>query len=444
MATVAGVAIFDSTSNAITYTTASLTPAVGDLAVVFVGITDETNTNWIISDSLGGTWTKIRREQKGNGADIYECWVRDTRFTATTTYTVTMSHASGQASGCSMRVFQITGITRSGIDAIRSQGGQTQQSANTTPAPVMDNAALTANPVITANLNQSNSNGTAIPAGSTGYGNGGYGVPTTGHRGAFFNSGFTSATVTWGGNSATVFASLAIEIEISATPISHTADAVLKAVLTIGHTADAVLQKAQTVAHSADAVLQKAITTSHTADAVLVAAKTTTHTADAVLQKAQTTTHTADAVLQTTVIATHTAGAVLQKAQTTTHTADALLQAAPTTTHTADAVLQKAQTVAHSADAVLQTTQAAAHTADAILQQTLQTPHSADAVLQATRTVSHTADAVLRILVSTTTAAVDLDASYNPTVGKEASYRPLEYRDASYVSRVHLDAQGVL
>ncbi len=43
----------------------------------------------------------------------------------------------------------------------------------------------------------------------------GYTVPTTGLDAGHLNSGETASTITWGGNSATAFASIAIEIDAS-------------------------------------------------------------------------------------------------------------------------------------------------------------------------------------------------------------------------------------
>jgi hypothetical protein len=43
----------------------------------------------------------------------------------------------------------------------------------------------------------------------------GYNVPATGLECMFDNSGETSATITWGGTSATAFASVALELDVS-------------------------------------------------------------------------------------------------------------------------------------------------------------------------------------------------------------------------------------
>jgi pectin methylesterase-like acyl-CoA thioesterase len=78
MATVTAGTPLGSATDAITYTTAANTVAVGDLLCVWCGITGNTATDWVLTDSAGGTYTKIGRALKAASADFLELWVRTT------------------------------------------------------------------------------------------------------------------------------------------------------------------------------------------------------------------------------------------------------------------------------------------------------------------------------------------------------------------------------
>jgi hypothetical protein len=104
-----------------------------------------------------------------------------------------------------------------GAGAVRSSGGQSAGGAGTTPAPVLNLTPLTANLIIGSVANGTNpaaltprASYTEAPTPDVGYA-----TPTTGLEVMFRNSGETSATITWGGTSATAFASVAIELDVS-------------------------------------------------------------------------------------------------------------------------------------------------------------------------------------------------------------------------------------
>jgi hypothetical protein len=213
VATVTAAVQQASTSNAASYTSNAFTPAVGDLLVAVGGLTGTTATDWILSDSQGGTWTKIRRQVKASSADFLEIWVRDQLIASATSTTLTFSHASGNATGVYLRIWRVSGMARTGADAIRSQGGEDNHASGSAPAPTLDQNALTDNPTLTAIFNATNTSGVTGPSGWTVSTDTGYASPTTGARAAHRDSGFTGTTITWGSTSASNFCSLAVELD---------------------------------------------------------------------------------------------------------------------------------------------------------------------------------------------------------------------------------------
>lgn len=202
------------TTNAASYTSVSFTPAANDLLFLVMVLTGSTASDWTVTDSLGGTWTKIRRQLKAASTDILELWVRD-QLTPASAMTVTVSHPSGNATGLASEIVRVSGMTRTGAAAIRSHGGEDNQAAGGTPAPVLSQAALAANPTFGVVGNASNPAGLTAPAGWTEAVDVGYATPTTGFETVARNAGFTGTTVTWGSTSATAFASLIFEFDTS-------------------------------------------------------------------------------------------------------------------------------------------------------------------------------------------------------------------------------------
>lgn len=191
------------------------TPAVGDLIVIVTGQTDSaTDTAPTDNNTDGlGAYTAIQNRSKASGTVRLGIYVRNALIGSGTLTTFT--HAPGTTSGGGLYVLKVTGMSRSGSSAVRGSGGQDQQASSTTPAPVLTQAGLTTNPVITAVVNGTNPAGVTIPTSFTDQGNLGYIVPTTGIRTASRDSGNTSQAITWGGTSASTYASAATELDIS-------------------------------------------------------------------------------------------------------------------------------------------------------------------------------------------------------------------------------------
>ena len=210
--TLLGTATFTTASGTKTVTA---TPAVGDLIVIVVAHSGSTSSVAPTDNNSSGTYTLINSAVKATSADTMRVYVRNSLIASAASTVFT--HAPGTTSGGGLAVLKITGMTRVGSAAVRGSGIQSNQAAATTPAPVLSLTPLTVNAIITAVFNATSPANTTVPSGYTSLMNLGYSTPTTGLRVASDDSGITNATVTWGGTSATIFASLALELDTSTT-----------------------------------------------------------------------------------------------------------------------------------------------------------------------------------------------------------------------------------
>lgn len=207
------------------------TPAAADLIVVVCCNTGRTTAQAPTvtdnnSDGRGAyeNCTALA-STKATSADSMWVFVRGSLIGSGTSTTFTA--ATSGDSGGGLQVFRISAMSIVGQGAIRGGGIQSNQAALGTPTPVLlrrtgttyaaAQAALTANPLISAVFNATNPAATtprSAPA-WTGSVNTGYATPTTGLRTAFINSGETASSLAWGGTSASAFCSVAFELDIS-------------------------------------------------------------------------------------------------------------------------------------------------------------------------------------------------------------------------------------
>lgn len=202
--------------------TCTITPAVGDHFTVFCAATGNTNTTPTCSDNNGGTYNLVDAALFNASASAGSVFVRTASLPNTTSTVVTV--ATGSNTSAEIVVVAYSGMSRFGTASIRSKGNQANQAASTTPAPTLNQAALTTNAVIGAVCNGSN------PAAltPTGFWNErqdvGQSTPSVGLEVQTHDSAFTGTTVTWGGTSPTAFASFVIELDGSANVYTLTAD----------------------------------------------------------------------------------------------------------------------------------------------------------------------------------------------------------------------------
>lgn len=200
---------FDAVSGTHSVTT---TPELHDLIIIIganIALGSDTAPT---DDNNSGTYSLIVGANKNAGADRLTGYVRTSLITSAVSTIFT--RAPGATSGGGIAVYKITGIKVAGLTATPQWGSQANQAATGTPAPALftGNPPVITNPIIGAVFNATNPATMTPRAGYTEDLDTGsttpYGIETM-HR----NSGETSATITWGGTSASAFASLAIEIK---------------------------------------------------------------------------------------------------------------------------------------------------------------------------------------------------------------------------------------
>jgi hypothetical protein len=193
------------------------TPAVGDLIVVVTACTGLApgSTN-VIDNNSSGTYALVGTSRTGfSTTGLLQVWIRTSFITAASSTTFTAQQASSTGGG--LLVYRVSGMLRTGTAALRSDGGQSSAAAGT-PAPVLNQAPLTGNPVIAAVANGTSPATLTPRTGFTEAADLGYATPTTGVESCFRASGETSATLTFGSASASQFASIAVELDTSALP----------------------------------------------------------------------------------------------------------------------------------------------------------------------------------------------------------------------------------
>lgn len=201
----------------------AFTPALDDLLIVFVTKEGSVAMDGAdLTSSIGGfTFTLVRTELYAASSAIFGVFVSDNLVTSATSQTVTIGSGTDNGLGSIISVYSVSGMTRSGAVAIRQQGGQSNGTTGTTPAPAFAGAALTTNCCIGAVANSTNPATLTAPASwsesqDVGYSTG----AVNGMETAFRNSGETGTTITWGGTSPSAFASLIIELDASVPAVS--------------------------------------------------------------------------------------------------------------------------------------------------------------------------------------------------------------------------------
>ncbi len=195
----------------------TIVPAVGDLLVVFVALSANTNASSTLTDNNGsGTYTRIMHALWNVSGASMLCFVRDALMVNTTSTVITCT--SGSNSAGSIVAVAVSGMTRTGLSAIRSSGSQANQLTTTTPTPVLNQAALTQNMTIWAVGGGDVS--TTEPSGWTERRDAAITNPTTVVEIATRDSGFTGTSVAAGAAEDTVYASMVIELNGDPVPLT--------------------------------------------------------------------------------------------------------------------------------------------------------------------------------------------------------------------------------
>lgn len=222
---VLGTSVFNTTAGDKAITA---TPTLGDFIFIFAPCTLAGGTISVSDNNTDGrgTYTQVHSDFTGfSTAGVLTGWVRNALIGSATSTVFTAVQTGSTGGG--LVIYRVTGMSIVGLGAIRGAGGQSTGTAGTTPAPVLlgrvgtvfsgTQAALTTNVVVGCVANGSNPAAMTPPAGFTEAPTPdlGYATPATGMEAVFDDSGVTASTITWGGTSATAFASLAVEIDAS-------------------------------------------------------------------------------------------------------------------------------------------------------------------------------------------------------------------------------------
>lgn len=221
----------------------TFTPAVGDLIVLYVHLNTNSNTTMTCSDNQSGTYHRVGTAENDNaGNRIIGVFVREQLIASASATTATV--ASGSNTGGAIIVDRFSGMTLAGASAVRSSGKE-EHLGTVTPAPVLNQSALTAN-IVLGVVGSTNDPATMTPptswTESADIGesdvNGACGLESV-----YRNSGFTGTTVTWGSTfgGANTGCSYALELDTTAIPLNAVLSKTLGAV-TCSATAKAVVQ----------------------------------------------------------------------------------------------------------------------------------------------------------------------------------------------------------
>jgi len=207
-----------------TFTTASgtktvvATPTFNDLILIVTAHTGNTAATAPTDDNPDGrgTYTQVNTCVKASSVDTMKLWVRNGLIGSASS--TTFSIAPGTTTGGGIGVFAVSGLARTGANAVRQSAVQSNQASSGTPTPVLGQAALTGNVLIGAVFNATNA-ATMTPRGTPAWSERfdvGYATPTTGLETMTINSGETGTSIAWGGTSASAFCSLVAELDCSA------------------------------------------------------------------------------------------------------------------------------------------------------------------------------------------------------------------------------------
>lgn len=212
-----------STNNVTSYTSSALTPAIGDLLVVGVVAGDTAAAApTLTSASAPTTFTLVRTQQSGAGLNREYLFVADSLVAAATSRTLIFDCTGDAATGVYIGIMRLSGMTRTGLNAVKNLGGASNVAAGT-PTAALDAGATsdTNNAMLSFIGNQTNPAGVTVPTGWTSHFNSGFATPTTGFGLGVRNSGHASTTVTWGSASASAYGIIIAEFDITSISVDE-------------------------------------------------------------------------------------------------------------------------------------------------------------------------------------------------------------------------------
>lgn len=204
--------------------TSAITPASGELVVLFVGLTGATlaNSPAQVTDTNNMGWTLVWTATKNASADTLYVFVSNSLATGSTTVTVKTSVHPTPTSATGSAIFAagVSSMTRLGIDAVRQVAVSNNIAATITPGVTFSASALTGNPTAVFVFNNTNPATLTPPAGWTEPNDTGYATPTTGAEWVTRDNGFTGTAVTYGALSASQWGAIGVELDTSTATVT--------------------------------------------------------------------------------------------------------------------------------------------------------------------------------------------------------------------------------
>jgi hypothetical protein len=215
--------VFNTTN--FTYTSGTVTPAVGDLLLAFIGVSRDTpSDDPTMTDSLGGTWTALQAAAYPATAGlrhVVRCFVRNALAASTASMTVTFNNGGSSTydcTSCVMAICSITGATKTG-SAAKRQSYTGAMTTGGTPSTYFNSDGVTAclatNAAFIALVNATNPAGVTPPASWTELLDTGTTPVNIGFQYAARESGFAANAVAWGSTTPSDSAQLGVEIDMS-------------------------------------------------------------------------------------------------------------------------------------------------------------------------------------------------------------------------------------
>lgn len=205
-------------------TSASFTPAANDILVVGVCMSGTVDAAPTLTSSVGGQSFALIEETPFGASDAHRLYVFVANVLSTNVAQTVTADAPDTGTGTAIMVEAITGVTRTGTDAIRQHGEDPSNSSGQTPTVVFGGSALTGNPTIGFVCNTTVTAATVTePSGWTEQADTGFATPDIGAEVVTRNSGFTSTTITWGSTFGSNGAAAAVEVDTSSNLPTFTA-----------------------------------------------------------------------------------------------------------------------------------------------------------------------------------------------------------------------------
>lgn len=195
--------------------TATITPAVGNLLVVFCAST-AIITIPTVTDDQGGIYDLVGTAARGASTSGGWAFIR-TSLAKNVAHIVTLT-TSGSDTGGGLDVIEVSGMLRAGGGAARQVGATSNIGVGGVPTNTLPGVALTANPVFAFLQSGDNVNTATNPTGYTQRQNLGFASPTAGMGIHTRDSGETTNLITWGGTETGNSFTIALELDISPPP----------------------------------------------------------------------------------------------------------------------------------------------------------------------------------------------------------------------------------